>query len=117
MHDESWHQVRMRYEREAIALQGILPEVHVYFTDFVRYLLSSIAVDMKAATAQRALFANLFDIVMFRSMQYWGAYRGNHIHRELSRSMKEEYFYPTAKTSPNRQTVGHKQQAHHLGSW
>ncbi len=27
-------------------------------------------------------------------MQYWGAYRGNHEHRKLSRSVKYKYFYP-----------------------
>ena len=33
LHDESWRQVSTRYEREAIALQWIMPEVHVGFTD------------------------------------------------------------------------------------
>jgi rhamnosyltransferase len=34
------------------------------------------------------------EIVMFRMMQFWGSYRGNHEHRKLSREMKEKYFYP-----------------------
>jgi hypothetical protein len=31
---------------------------------------------------------------MFRLMQYWGTYLGNHEHRRLSHQAKEEYFYP-----------------------
>lgn len=31
---------------------------------------------------------------MFRLMQFWGSYRGNHEHRQLSNKMKEIYFYP-----------------------
>ena len=99
LHDESWRQVRMRYEREAIALQRIMPEVHVFFGDFLRYLVTSIALDMKAAVAERKLLANFFDIAIFRLMQYWGTYRGNHMHRELSRSMKERYFYPSTRSA------------------
>jgi len=33
-------------------------------------------------------------IVLYRLMQYWGAYRGNHLHRKVSRDRKERYFYP-----------------------
>ena len=34
------------------------------------------------------------EIFMYRLMQFWGAYRGNHMHRRLSRARKEQYFYP-----------------------
>ena len=98
VHDESWQQVKTRYEREAIALQRIMPEVHVYFGDFLRYVFSSIVMDVRSASAQGQLLDHLFDIVMFRLMQYWGTYRGNHMHRELSRSVKEHYFYPSPRT-------------------
>ena len=35
IHDESWGQTRLRYEREAIALQQIMPEIHVNFLDLI----------------------------------------------------------------------------------
>lgn len=34
IHDESWRQVRIRYEREAYALHQIMPEVNFTLADF-----------------------------------------------------------------------------------
>jgi rhamnosyltransferase len=94
IHDESWHKVKTRYEREAIALQKIMPEVHVQFPDFLRYLFSSIFFDLGSAIQEKRLIRTTPSIVMYRLMQYWGSYKGNHMHRKLSRTMKENYFYP-----------------------
>jgi hypothetical protein len=94
LHDENWHKVRLRYEREAIALQVIMPQVHVSFIDFLRYFLSAVALDLGAALDERCLARKAGEIFMFRLMQYWGTYRGNHEHRKLSRHVKEIYFYP-----------------------
>ena len=100
LHDENWGQIKTRYEREAVALQRIMPEVNFYFSDFLRYLASSIGMDLRAAFGQREAWSNMFEIFMFRLMQYWGIYRGNHMRRELSRAMKEHYFYPSTKGIP-----------------
>jgi len=94
LHDESWRQVKRRYEREAIALQKILPEVQLSFADFLRFLFSSILLDCGAALQERKLHKVIDEIVLFRTLQFWGAYRGNHIHRQLSREAKYRYFYP-----------------------
>jgi len=94
LHEETWHKVKIRYEREAIALRQMMPEVHVHFKDFLRYFFSAVFYDMAAAIQQKVLVKNLFEIFMFRLMQYWGSYRGNHEHRRLCTAMKEEYFYP-----------------------
>ena len=94
LHEESWHKVRLRYQREAIALQAIMPQVHVSLSDFLRYFLSALMLDSGAALEQRCLTHKFGEIVMFRMMQYWGTYRGNHEHRKLSHQAKEAYFYP-----------------------
>jgi glycosyltransferase involved in cell wall biosynthesis len=94
IHDETWRQVKNRFEREAIALQHIMPEVHVNFVDFVRYFLSSLFFDYGAALQNRVFRKNLTDIFMYRFAQYLGSYRGNHFHRKLSKNRKEKYFYP-----------------------
>lgn len=94
LHDESWRQVKRRYEREAIALQKILPEVHLSFGDFLRFFVSSVLLDAGVALQERKLHKVACEIVLFRFMQFWGAYRGNHIHRQLSREAKFRYFYP-----------------------
>lgn len=93
-HHESWAQVRHRFEREAIALQHIMPEIHMSLGDFVRYTFSAIAHDFRSAVRERKLLTNAKEIVLFRFMQFSGAYRGNHVHRQLSRERKERYFYP-----------------------
>ena len=93
-HDESWRQVKLRYEREAIALRHIMPEVHLTFADFLRFFISAVLLDCGAALQERRLHKVVGEIVMFRMMQFWGSYRGNHIHRVLSRQMKHRYFYP-----------------------
>lgn len=94
IHKESWSQVKRRYEREAIALQKIMPEVHLSFGDFLRYFISSVLLDVGAALQEKRLHRVFRQIVMFRLVQFWGSYRGNHIHRMLSREMKHRYFYP-----------------------
>lgn len=92
-HHETWRQVRRRYEREAIALQQIRPEWHISPLDFARFLVSSIALDVgRAARAKR--IPPLREIVLFRLMQYWGSYAGNHGHRRLAAIEKNRYFYP-----------------------
>lgn len=94
IHDESWMQVKRRYEREAIALQKIMPQVHVKFTDFIRYFFSAVIHDGCEARKEKILVRHIKDIILFRFMHYWGAYRGNHEHRKLSARDKEKYFFP-----------------------
>jgi len=94
IHEESWSQIKLRYEREAIALQKIMPNVHITFYDFLRYFGSSIWLDMVEARKEHVLTRKIVDIILFRYMQFWGTYKGNHDLRKLSASMKESYFYP-----------------------
>jgi len=94
MHDEGWRKLHRRYEREAIALQRIMPEVHLSFLDFLRYSASAVLLDMGAALDEKVLLKNMSEIIMFRLMQFWGAYQGNHDRRKMSREMKEKYFFP-----------------------
>ncbi len=92
-HRETWQQVRRRFEREAIALQKIMPQVHVQFIDTLRYSISSIWKDWCSAWNENAK-ANLSSIIWYRWNQYKGVWKGNQKHRKLSHSEKEKYFYP-----------------------
>jgi glycosyltransferase involved in cell wall biosynthesis len=94
IHEESWTSVRLRYQREAIALQKVMPEVHLHLSDFLRYFAGAVLLDAGEALQKRKFFHEFPGIIMFRFMQYWGAYRGNNDHRVMSRHMKERYFYP-----------------------
>lgn len=94
LHDETWRQVKRRFEREAIALRHIMPEVHIGLLDAVRYAASAILLDWGAALGERKLGRTLVDVVVYRVCQFWGAWRGNRAHREVSRAAKERYYFP-----------------------
>jgi glycosyltransferase involved in cell wall biosynthesis len=94
LHNESWSKIRKRYEREAIALQHIMPQIHISFLDFLRYYVSAILLDMGIALEEKNLIRVIPEIMVFRLMQFWGSYKGNHLHRMLSAVTKEKYFYP-----------------------
>lgn len=93
-HDERWQEVRWRFEREALALQEIMPEVHISGVDFLRYFASAVWHDLRCAAAEGSALGTLSEIVNFRWQQYLGSYRGNHRQRMLSRRNKDQYFYP-----------------------
>lgn len=94
IHNETWRQVRMRYEREAHALHQIMPQLHFTFGDFLRFFFSSLLSDSAAALQENRLLKELPGIFMFRLMHYWGTYKGNHQVRRLSAELKYKYFYP-----------------------
>lgn len=93
-HTETWPQVRRRFEREAIALQKIMPQLHVGLLDTLRYLVSSCIKDINALKPKQRGVQSFKSIFLYRWNQYLGSWRGNHKHRQLSRSQKEKYFYP-----------------------
>jgi rhamnosyltransferase len=94
IHNESWAQVKNRYEREAIALQKIMPELHFGKLDFLKFFTAGVILDLRASYFKKILFKEFSSIFRFRFAQYHGAYVGNHIHRKLSYEMKMKYFYP-----------------------
>lgn len=93
-HTETWTSVRRRFEREALALRSIMPEVHLSFLDVVRYLVTSVSSDWIAASRNGVKSTTPLDMMRYRWNQYIGSYKGNHEHRRLSQSAKERFFYP-----------------------
>lgn len=94
IHEESWAQIKKRYERESIALQVIMPEVHFNGLDFFRCYFKSIFSDLSAAAHEGVFLTKFGEILAFRLMQYWGTYCGNQEHRKLSEQQKRSYYYP-----------------------
>ena len=74
-----------------------MPEIHVSFSDMLRYLFAGIVGDSKEAFKERCFLSEFVGIIKFRLAQYTGTYIGNHEHRTLSKKRKENYFYPTSK--------------------
>lgn len=95
-HNESDSQIRHRFEREALALQKIMPNVHITSWDSLRYIVASIIQDSIASfqESSRLTFRMFMQIVRYRCNQYFGSWKGNREHRNLSHIDKEKYFYP-----------------------
>ena len=93
-HHETWRQIKRRFEREAIALQTIRPEIHVHWHDALRYFVAALVVDAGESLRKRCFARALPDIFSYRFCQYYGVWRGNRMHRQLTRREKERYFYP-----------------------
>jgi len=94
IHDESWLQVRNRFEREGAALAEIMPETGLSFLDFMECTVRSIAKDCYAAVRQRVLLQHLISITIFRTLQYWGSYRGTRFARSVASMRRKAYFHP-----------------------
>ena len=97
IHDETWAQVKVRYEREAVALQKIMPEIRVSIIDTIHFIIIGILKDIKVSIRKKVFFKEFISIFMFRLCQYYGSYRGNHLCRKLSNKAKMKYFYPRVK--------------------
>lgn len=101
-HSESWLGVRRRFEREAIALQKIMPEVHLSWLDMLRYIAASVVMDWRSALHHGQFTRSWLGIVLYRINQYLGSYKGNHEHRKLSQRQKDHFFYPSTTESEDR---------------
>jgi glycosyltransferase involved in cell wall biosynthesis len=93
-HAESWKQVERRFEREALALQGIMPQIHIRRRDLLRYMTSSIWLDYRQALREHVFMRKAKSIALYRFWQYIGSFKGNREHRKLSQAQKDKYFYP-----------------------
>ncbi len=93
-HNEDWHQVERRFERESIALQKIMPQVHLSLFDVLIYISTSVWKDWRCAWRANVWRAKAWEIVLYRINQYHGSFKGNHEHRKLSHAEKDKYFYP-----------------------
>jgi glycosyltransferase involved in cell wall biosynthesis len=94
LHDESAAQVVNRHRREAIALRRLLPKSKFSLRDFASQYLRSVVADMGAARRQRVLARELFGILSFRFLQYYGTYRGYRDPMNPGSELKRVFYYP-----------------------
>ena len=94
IHDESWPQVRNRYEREAIALATVMPEVHFDFPNFVSAFGRSVLKDSFRAMQAGRFFKEVGAILLFRFNQFWGGFQGMRLAKSIARIKSKNYFYP-----------------------
>jgi glycosyltransferase involved in cell wall biosynthesis len=94
IHDETWAQIKTRYEREAIALKKIMPEIKISIFNLVHFIIAGVLKDTRIAIRERVFFKEIFSILMFRFFQFYGSYKVNHESRNLSTKAKMKYYYP-----------------------
>ena len=94
VHEESPSQVYNRYFREAMALKRIHPQESFGIFEFIRLYMSNVISDKRHAIAQGVLSDNLWEIIWFRWMQFWGTYRGFARSGPLTPQLKETFYYP-----------------------
>ena len=92
-HNESWPQIRRRFERESIALRTIMPQVHIRLFDAIFYFISSVFMDCFLAVRE-GFRPSYLHIILYRFNQYYGSWIGNRHHRRLSKSDKDKFFFP-----------------------
>ena len=71
-HQESWAQVRRRFEREALALRQIMPEVHLSRSDVVRCVLTSTLADWRSAARNGITSTSRRDMAIAESREESG---------------------------------------------
>lgn len=95
LHHETWPQIKRRFEREALALQQICPEVVVRRRDLVRYFARGVIKDISSSGLKNLNPKHVFNIFAYRYFQYTGSYKGNNIQKMISKKLRDSYFYPT----------------------
>lgn len=96
LHHEDWKQVQRRFEREALALQQICPEVIIRRRDVIRYFTRGVMRDIETGLPGSLIPKSLLQIFQYRFHQYAGSYRGNHLHKKVSNQIRDAYFYPSS---------------------
>jgi rhamnosyltransferase len=95
IHDESWGQIRRRYERESIALRHIFPELHFHLFDAAKCFFAAVSSDVTAKLGRGSGSGRISEIVRYRFNQFYGSWLGHRSHRELSEKEKYRYFFPS----------------------
>ncbi|NMG59563.1 glycosyltransferase family 2 protein [Geitlerinema sp. P-1104] len=94
VHEECPRQVYNRYRREAIAFRSIFPEERFTWIDFIRLFFGNSISDLYHAWHDGHLLKNWLEIIIFRFMQFWGAYRGFIQSGPISSTLKQTFYYP-----------------------
>jgi glycosyltransferase involved in cell wall biosynthesis len=101
IHEETPIKIRNRYQREAIALHQIMPNVHVSFFNFIVLFLKSTIHDTIEAIKYEKLFSQFLNIISFRYLQFYGTYLGHKQNGQISQELKDRFYYPSVIKNKN----------------
>lgn len=95
VHDEKPRQVYNRYRREAMAFKRLYDEAHFNLYDCVRIIWANIVTDLWHAAREGVLWANWRSVFWFRTLQFWGTYRGyREANTPLTAPLRQTFYYP-----------------------
>jgi glycosyltransferase involved in cell wall biosynthesis len=104
-HAETPQRVFERYRREGMAFKRIFPESHFSIYDFARLTVSNIVRDLQEAGRQRVALRHAGSILWFRTMQFWGTYKGYRNSSPVTQALRQTFYYPPSPgtTEPPRE--------------
>jgi len=94
VHDEVPLHIFNRYRREAIALKRIFPKEQFNLLDFFSLYVQNVVNDYRQAIRNRTAGRDLYEIPLFRFMQFWGTYQGFKTGDRITRQIKQKFYYP-----------------------
>ncbi len=98
VHDEGPKQTYNRYRREAIALKRIYSQERFNLWHFIRFFTGNVLSDYRHALQEGVFRKNIFGILRFRLMQFWGTFRGFSQRSPVTNRLKQTFYYPNSKT-------------------
>lgn len=94
VHEETAWQVLNRYRREAIAMKSVFPHEKFSFLNFLHMWTTNTINDSRLALKRGVFWRSVFSILSFRTMQFWGTYRGYAQVGMVSKSLRRKFYYP-----------------------
>jgi GT2 family glycosyltransferase len=99
LHDENHSQIYNRYRREAIAFKRIFPDENFFIKDFLRFFVSNTISDLKNALHNGVRSRDIYEIPLFRLMQFFGTYQGFNDSGSITSQLKQTFYYPNRNKS------------------
>jgi glycosyltransferase involved in cell wall biosynthesis len=103
LHDEIPTQTYNRYRREAMAFKRIFPNENFFIKDFLRLFVTNTTSDYINALRNGACSRDIYEIPLFRFMQFFGTYQGFKESGSITSQLKQTFYYPNSnkpKPSP-----------------
>jgi hypothetical protein len=77
-------------------MKQIFPQEHFGVMDFLRLWIANVTSDAVFAARKKSFWRNLSGILTFRTMQFWGTYRGFSQKEPVDSSLKKTFYYPNS---------------------
>jgi hypothetical protein len=94
VHGESSKGIQNRYMREGMAFKQIYPHERFSFGDLIRLFVTNSTSDVKESIRQKKFFKEIFNILRFRWLQFYGTYIGYQRSGPLTWRLKQSFYYP-----------------------